>query len=58
MREQNFLAFVGFDLPFIDRVRFSDIDDEELDLIDETAMKVGKVPSLGTERGSRVAAEN
>ena len=39
-------------------MRFPDIDDEELDSIAETAMECREVPSLGTERGSGVAAEN
>jgi hypothetical protein len=39
-------------------VRFSDVDDEELDSIAETAMELDEVPSLGTERGSSIAAEN
>ena len=58
MREQDPLAFIWFDLPFIGRVRFSDINNEELDLITETAMKFGAVPSLGTKRRSGIAPED
>ena len=58
MRELDPLTFVGFDLPFVGRVRFSDIDDEEFYLSAETAVQRCEVPSLGTKRGSGVAAEN
>jgi hypothetical protein len=56
--EKDPLTFVGLDLPFVGRVRFPDVDDEELDLIAETAQERSEVPSLGTKRGSGVAAEN
>jgi len=39
-------------------VRLPDIDDEELDSIAEAAVEVFEVPSLGTEGGSGIAAEN
>jgi hypothetical protein len=58
LREHDPVALVGFDLPFIARVRLSDIDDEEFDLIAEAAMERLKMPSRGTERRSGVAAED
>src|SRR6266851_9433838 len=39
-------------------VRLSNVDEEEFDLIAEVAMERFKVPSLGTERRSGVAAED
>ena len=39
-------------------MRFPDIDDEELYLSAEASIDRCEVPSLGTERGSGVAAEN
>jgi hypothetical protein len=57
LREKDPFAFVGFDLPFVGWVRFPNVDDEELNLIAETAMELDEVPSLGTKRGSGVAAE-
>jgi hypothetical protein len=39
-------------------VRFSNINNKELDSIGETAMERREVPSLGTKRRSGVAAEN
>jgi len=39
-------------------MRLPDIDDEELDSITEAAVEGFKVPSLGTEGGSGVAAKN
>jgi hypothetical protein len=56
--EQNPFTFIGFNLPFVNRVRFSDVDDEELDSISEASMELFQVPSLGTERGSGVAVED
>jgi hypothetical protein len=56
--EQDPVTFVGFDLPSVGWVCLSNIDDEELDPISEAAMELFKVPSLGTERRSGVAAED
>ena len=56
--EQDPVTFVRFDLPFVNRVGLADVDDEELDSVSEAAMEFLKVPSLGTERRSGVAAED
>jgi hypothetical protein len=58
LREHDPVALVGFDLPSVGRVRLSDIDNEEFDLLAEAAMERFKVPSLGTERRSGIAAED
>jgi hypothetical protein len=58
LRECDPVALVGFDLPSVGRVRLSNVDEEEFDLIAEVAMERFKVPSLGTERRSGVAAED
>jgi len=52
------VALVGFDLPSVGRVRLSNVDEEEFNPIAEVAIERFKVPSLGTERRSGVAAED
>jgi hypothetical protein len=39
LREQDAFALVGFDLPFVGRMRLADVNDEELDPIAEAAMQ-------------------
>ncbi len=56
--EQDPLALIGFHLPFVSRVRLSNVDDEEFNSISESAMKFLEVPSLGTKGRSGVAAED
>ncbi len=58
LREQDAFVLVRFDLPFVDWMRFADINDEEFDPVGKAAMESFEVPSLGTKRWSCVAAED
>ena len=49
---------VRFDLPFVDWMRFANVNDEEFDPVAEAAVESFEVPSLGTKRWSGVAAED
>jgi hypothetical protein len=56
--EKDLLTLVRFDLPLVSGVSLANIDHEKFDSIAETAMQLHQVPSLGTERRSRIAAED
>jgi len=58
LREQDSLCFVGFDLPLVGRMRFTNIDDEEVYLIAEATMQFFQVPNLGTEGRSSITSED
>ena len=58
MCKQDSLLLIRLDLPSVSRVRFLNIDDEELYAFAKLPVKLLKVPSLGTKRRSGVAAEN
>jgi hypothetical protein len=55
---ENAVALIALDLPAVCRVGFTNVDDEECDLIPEAMVESFELPSLGTKGGSSEAAEN
>src|SRR5438067_6523665 len=55
---EDALLLVRFDLPFVDRMGFADIDDEEGHLVAEAPIHLLQAPGLDAERRSSIAAED